>query len=647
MRRTPIAVVLAALLAIGCDRPTPPADTAKSATMPPKYTPEQFYRTTSFTGASFSADESRILLSSDATGVFNVYAQPVAGGSPVKLTDSTTDSTFAVSYFPADDRFLYTADEGGNELNHLYVVGLDGLSRDLTPGEKLKAIFIGWSGDNQSFFVATNERDARMYDVYRYATADYTRQRIFENDGRFLPGGASRDGKFLAVSEVVSNTRTDLWLVDTSSGALTRVTPEVDVSHFVFTFTPDSKQLVYGTNEIGEYVEAWTYDIATGARTALIKADWDVMYVAFSDGGRYRLHALNADADTAVTLTDLQSGTAVEIPNLSKGDIRRGAFARSEKRLAFYIASDVSPANLYVHELGTTTSRVLTSSLASDMREADLVESTVVRYPSFDGTAIPAILFKPKSATPGARAPAVVYVHGGPGGQTRRGWDANVQALVNHGYAVLGVNNRGSSGYGKTFFHADDRKHGDVDLKDCVHGKKYLQSLDWVDGERIAIMGGSYGGYMVAAALAFTPQEFTAGIDVFGVTNWVRTLESIPSWWVAQRAGLYGELGDPATDKERLTAISPLFHAQQIVRPLLVIQGKNDPRVLQRESDELVAAVRANNVPVDYVVFDDEGHGFTKKANRVTALGKFLEFLDQHVAPSGGAAIASTKAPSA
>ncbi len=632
MTRTPIAMVVAACVAIGCDRAPQPQDEAQP--MPPaprKYTPEQFYRTTTFTGASFSADETRILLSSDATGVFNVYSQPVAGGAPKQLTDSTTDSTFAVSYFPTDDRFLYTADDGGNELNHLYVVGLDGLSRDLTPGEKLKAIFLGWSADDQSFFVATNERDARMFDVYRYAAADYARQRLFENDGRFLPGGVSRDGRYVALSQVVSNTRTDLWLNDTSRGALTRITPEVDVSHFVFTFTPDSKQLVYGTNETGEFVEAWTYDIATAARSPLIQADWDVMYVAFSDNGRYRLSALNADAETAVTLTDLQSGEPVPIPNVTKGDIRRGDFSRSEKQLAFYVAADTSPANLYVHELGATTSRQVTSSLAPDMNEADLVDSTVVRYPSFDGMAIPAILYKPKAASPSARVPAVVFVHGGPGGQTRRGWDPVAQALVNHGYAVLGVNNRGSSGYGKTFFHADDRRHGDVDLKDCVHGKRYLQSLDWVDGERIAIMGGSYGGYMVAAALAFTPQEFTAGIDIFGVTNWVRTLESIPAWWTAQRASLYSELGDPATDKERLTAISPLFHAERIVRPLLVIQGKNDPRVLQQESDDLVAAVRANEVPVDYVVFEDEGHGFTKKANRVTALGKYLEFLDKHV----------------
>lgn len=206
------------------------------------------------------------------------------------------------------------------------------------------------------------------------------------------------------------------------------------------------------------------------------------------------------------------------------------------------------------------------------------------------------------------------------------------------GYAVLGINNRGSSGYGKTFFHADDLRHGDVDLQDCVYGRRYLAALSWVAPDRIGIMGGSYGGYMVAAALAFVPTEFAVGVDVFGVTNWVRTLESIPPWWGAQRASLYAELGDPATDLDRLTAISPLFHARNIVRPLFVIQGKNDPRVLQVESDELVAAARANGGPVDYVVFDDEGHGFTKKKNCIVALGKYLEFLNRHLAHDAAAA---------
>ena len=188
-----------------------------------------------------------------------------------------------------------------------------------------------------------------------------------------------------------------------------------------------------------------------------------------------------------------------------------------------------------------------------------------------------------------------------------------------------------SSGYGKTFYHMDDRKHGEVDLQDCVWARKYLESLDWVDGERVGIIGGSYGGYMVAAALTFEPEVFDVGVDIFGVTNWVRTLESIPPWWGAQRDALYSEMGDPSQKLERLERISPLFHAERIVRPVLVIQGKNDPRVLQVESDELVEKARANGVLVEYVLFDDEGHGFAKKENRIIASDAYVNFLDVHL----------------
>ena len=202
---------------------------------------------------------------------------------------------------------------------------------------------------------------------------------------------------------------------------------------------------------------------------------------------------------------------------------------------------------------------------------------------------------------------------------------------MNNGYAVLAVNNRGSFGYGKTFYHLDDRRHGEVDLADCVWGRRYLESLDWVDAGRVGIIGGSYGGYMVAAALAFEPEVFDVGVDVFGVTNWVRTLSSIPPWWGAQRDMLYAELGDPETDLERLTAISPLFHAANIIRPLFVVQGANDPRVLQVESDELVEAVRANGVPVEYVIFPDEGHGFRNRDNRIESADRILAFLETHL----------------
>ena len=260
-----------------------------------------------------------------------------------------------------------------------------------------------------------------------------------------------------------------------------------------------------------------------------------------------------------------------------------------------------------------------------------MVEGVVVRFSSYDGVEIPGILYQPKNASAANPVPALVWVHGGPGGQSRKGYSAAIQHLVNHGYAVYQINNRGSSGYGKTFYHLDDLKHGEADLGDVVASREFLSSFEWINGDRVGIIGGSYGGYMVAAALAFEPESFDVGINIFGVTNWVRTLESIPPWWGSFRTALFAELGDPSTDKDRLTAISPLFHAEKIIKPLLVVQGANDPRVLQVESDELVERVMANEVPVEYVLFDDEGHGFRKRINRVTASEAYLSFLEKHL----------------
>ena len=226
-----------------------------------------------------------------------------------------------------------------------------------------------------------------------------------------------------------------------------------------------------------------------------------------------------------------------------------------------------------------------------------------------------------------------MLVHGGPGGQAQVGYFALTQALVNHGYVVYDINNRGSSGYGKTFFAMDDKKHGEADLGDVVASKQLLIDTGYVEADRIGIIGGSYGGYMVLAALTLRPEAFSVGVDLFGISNWVRTLESVPPWWASFKDALYAEMGDPKTDGERLRRISPLFNASKIKVPLMVLQGANDPRVLQVESDEIVAAAKKNGVPVEYIVFADEGHGFVKKDNEIKGYTAILQFLDAHLRP--------------
>jgi dipeptidyl aminopeptidase/acylaminoacyl peptidase len=430
-----------------------------------------------------------------------------------------------------------------------------------------------------------------------------------------------------------SNADTDLFLIDVAASELelVNITPhEGNIEYSSMGFTPDSRQFIYSTNEFGEFSQAWTLSLDTGARQVLIAEDWDVMYVGYSPSGRYRVSGINNDARTVVTLEDLTTGRDIVLKNVPEGDLSQVRFNRDESAIAFGLYRDTAPYDVYHMPLNADATR-LTRALNPVIESNVMVEGDVVRFASYDGLQVPGILYKPREASADSPVPALVWVHGGPGGQSRKGYSAVIQHLVNHGYAVYQINNRGSSGYGKTFFHLDDLKHGEADLGDVVASRAFLAAYEWIDGERVGIIGGSYGGYMVAAALAFEPESFEVGINIFGVTNWLRTLESIPPWWGAFRTSLYAELGDPATDTDRLTAISPLFHAQNIVKPLLVVQGANDPRVLQVESDELVEEVRANNIPVEYVLFADEGHGFRKRVNRITASEAYLSFLEQHL----------------
>ncbi|WP_372626886.1 prolyl oligopeptidase family serine peptidase [Arsukibacterium sp.] len=629
-----LAALVTGVLLSGCGKnpePAPPAEQSSSASIP-QYSAEQFFATKTYFGNDINHDNSAMLVASDETGVFNLYRVSLDGKNWQPLTQSTTDPAFPISWFPNDDRLLYTADQGGNELNHVYLREVDGTVRDLTPGDKLKASFAGWHDDG-SFFITSNERDPRFFDLYHYNSQDYGRKLIYQNDDGYSINDISKDGRYLALSKERTNADNNLFLVDLSSDSPNPVLiteHQGNVSHQVYGFTPDNNALLFGANGSGEFVAAYSYNLQTGTTSTYSQADWDISFIYFSEDKQYRVQGVNADASTVINITNLNDGKALKLPTLPAGDLRSVSFSDDSKYMSFYLNADNSPSNLYVWQVGSPEAQRLTQALDSSINEQHLVQSEVVRFNSFDDLTIPALLYKPHQANSNAKVPALIWIHGGPGGQSRTGYSPMIQHLVNHGYAILSVNNRGSSGYGKTFYHLDDLRHGEDDLQDIVYGKKYLQQLDWVAGDRIGVIGGSYGGYLTMAAMAFT-DEFKAGINIFGVTNWVRTLESIPPWWESFRESLYAELGDPAVDGERLRLISPVFHGDKVQKPVLVVQGANDPRVLQVESDEMVAAIRANNVPVEYVLFDDEGHGFLKKSNRIKAQKAYLAFLKQYL----------------
>ncbi len=600
-----------------------------------EYSIEEFLGTVSYYGASFSPGNDKLLVSSDESGIFNAYALPVDGGAAIPLTTSTDESIFALSYFPSDERFLYSSDEGGNELDHLYVRELDGSDRDLTPGEGLKAEFLGWARDDQAFYIATNERDERYFDVYEVDVDDYDRELIYVNDSGLEFGALSPDRRRIALYRPNTNADSDIYLFDRESGKTTLLTEhEGEVQHLPAAFSPDGRALLFRTDLDSEFLYLVRHDLESGEREVVERDDWDVAFAGYSKTGKVLIVGVNRDASTDLRIYDTASGERIELPEMPDAEISSVTVSPDESHLAFYSSSSRVPRDLFAMRIGDDEARQLTSSLNAAIDADDLVEGEVVRFASFDELEIPGILYRPHQANGENRVPAIVLVHGGPGGQSRLGYSALTQYLVNHGYAVYAINNRGSSGYGKTFYHLDDRRHGRDDLDDCVASKRMLVDTGYVDAERIGILGGSYGGYMVLAALAFRPDEFAVGVDIFGISNWYRTVQSIPPWWESYRVALEKELG-PFDDEEYFREISPFFHADQIRKPLMVLQGANDPRVLKVESDDIVAAVRANGVPVEYLVFEDEGHGFLKKENRARGYSAILDFLDQYLRPVG------------
>jgi dipeptidyl aminopeptidase/acylaminoacyl peptidase len=603
-----------------------------------QYTMAQFMDIVQITGGSFSADGSKVLISSKETGIFNAYEVNVNTGEQKPLTQSTDNAVMAYSYFPGDDRILYGSDKGGDEVTHIYVRNTDGSVNDLIQDSTAKAQYIGWSHDRKLLYYTSNSRDKRYFDLHSVQVDSdpesgvYPASVVYQNDQGLDPAAISDDGRYIALLKSITTTNSDMYLLDTQTKKIKLISRhDGNVRYDPQYFSHDGTKLLYLTDEGSEFTYLASYDINNGVKVRLEEAPWDIMYATLSRNGKYRVVGINNDARTEVKIYDESTGQQVQVPGLPEGDITGVNIAPSEKMMSFYVSSSKSPSNLFVYNFETREVKQLTNTMSKEIDPSNLVSGEVVRFKSYDGMEIPCILYKPVVAE-GQKVPALLWIHGGPGGQTRLGYSPVIQHLVNHGYAILAVNNRGSSGYGKTFYAADDRKHGDADLRDCVESKKLLATLPYIDMERIGIMGGSYGGYMTMAALAFTPEEFKVGVNLFGVTNWLRTLKSIPSWWESYRVALYTELGDPFTsDSTALYNKSPLFHASKITKPFIVLQGSNDPRVLQVESDEIVAEAKKNSVPVEYVIFPDEGHGFLKKENNITASEEILKFLDKYL----------------
>lgn len=603
-----------------------------------QYTIEQFYKTVAFGGGDFNKQENKILVHDNSTGIFNVYEIDLATKEKKQLTNSIKESYFAIDYIPGSNNFMYSADKGGNENSHIYLQNADGTVTDLTPGEKEKSSFFGWNRPKTAFYYTSNIRDPKFFDVYKMDLSDWKPSLLYQNEKGLNVNSISPDENWLLLTKSITTDKNEMYLLNQKTNELKKLSGETEATYSPQNFELDNSAFYYTTNEGSEFTYLVKYDVASGKQQKIFTDKWDVTYMYTSENSKYRVIGVNEDGRNKVLLFDHKTGKPLSFPTLSDGYVQGVGISPTEQNMIVNVISDRSPVNLYSYNFASKKLDKLTNSLNPEIDPNNLVDAEVVRFKSFDGLQIPAIFYKPKNASAGTKVPALVWVHGGPGGQSTAGYSQSIQYFVNHGYAILAVNNRGSSGYGKSFYKMDNRNHGDKDLKDCVWGKKWLAQQAYINPAKIGIYGGSYGGFMSLAGIIQYPNEFKVGVDLFGVTNWLRTLQSIPSYWESFRKALYDEMGDPATDSVRLRSISPLFNTDKIKTPLLVLQGSNDPRVLQVESDEIVAGAKKNGTPVEYVLFPDEGHGFRKKENQMKAAKVTLEFLDKHLDGQGASA---------
>jgi dipeptidyl aminopeptidase/acylaminoacyl peptidase len=584
-------------------------------------------------GPTWSPDGRRLAFLTEITGVPQVWEVP--SGSPAGFAAWPEQLTFheervsGAEYSPVEERLLYGMDVGGNERAQLFLLE-DGRVMDLTRAPDAIHYSGGFSPDGKRVAYAATRRNGTDFDVYvqeigRAGETPGEPEMVWETSGYHTVSDWGPDGSFLLVSRHHSNLNNDLYRLDLSTGETTLLTPhEGDARFYGARLTPDGRNVYLATDRNGDFTRLARLDLSTLELHYLTPDDWDVEGLELSPDGRYLLASRNVEGYSDLMLF---SGTGRRMPDPEVPESIVGGFEFSPDggRVAFTLAGPTRNADVWVIDLPDGEARRVTRSSTAGIPPKTFRRPRLVRYPSFDGREIPALFYEPGEA--GEDAPVIVNVHGGPESQSRPAFAPVTQYLLDRGNAVFFPNVRGSTGYGKAFTHLDDVELRMDSVKDLAHAARWLREKGH---QKIAVMGGSYGGFMVLAALTEYPELWSAGVDIVGIANLVTFLENTGSYRRALREPEYGSL-----EKNRafLESISPIHKAERIEAPLMVIHGKNDPRVPVGEAEQIVERVQKNGGTVEYLLYEDEGHGLAKLKNRLDAYPRIAAFLDEHLGP--------------
>ncbi len=580
-----------------------------------------------------SASGKRLAFRTGITGQNQVWMLDRAGGWPTQVTFGT-EPVGSFSWSPVEeDVLIFTRDIGGNERRQLYLANVaSGDVRRLTTRDDVIHNWGGWSRDGRRITYSSNERNQAFFDVYVMDVGTGVAKRVLERDGANYSAGFSPDGTHVLVADVKTPSDTDLWLVDADGAAAPRrLTPEGRPARYSDgEWTPDGAGLWVVTDRDREFMSLARIDAATGALAFRDSLAWDIEDLALSDDGRMLATVVNEDGRGRLVVRDLRLRSAdqsIRLPELPDGTVSDLAWSRDGARLTFSLSGPQHPSDAWVFDRATNTVTRWTDSWTAGIPRESFVGSRLVHFDSFDGTRIAGFLYLPPGAE-GRPVPIVFSVHGGPEEQAKAVFSPLIQYFVQRGLGVYQPNVRGSTGYGKSFSHLDDVGKRLDSVRDLAAAADWLVAQGIAEKGRIAVSGGSYGGYMTLAALAFHPDKWACGVDIVGISN-LRTFIANTGAW--RRNLRTPEYGDPDKDGAVMDAASPIHRVADIRAPLMVIQGANDPRVPQSEADQMVEAMRARGATVEYLLYPDEGHGLAKLPNRISAYTKMADFYAEHL----------------
>lgn len=530
------------------------------------------------------------------------YNEPVGGAKAV----------------PGTDRFVLTRDTGGDEWFQLFVRDLDGVGQPLTePVTRNQSPVFAKDGSLLVWSRAT--KGSADYAIMAADPADpKSRRLVWQGTGAVGPQDISADKSTVLLSKGISNRENQLMLLDMASGKVTPLDFSVKTkARFEEArFIDGGKAILAITNAGGVFRRLMRIDLASGQMVQLSeKLNWDVEGYDLAADGRTLAYTLNEDGFSRVMVTSLTTPAAVSSPKLPRGVITALSFSPDGRKLAIGLTNATTAGDVWDLDLGSGAVTRWTQSEAGELDPAKLAEPTLVRFKSFDGLSVPALVYRPKNAAPDAKLPVIIDIHGGPEAQTRPSWNPGAQYFADVlGAVVILPNVRGSDGYGTKYLNLDNGPLREDSVKDIGTLIDWAGAQPGMDAKRIVVYGQSYGGYMSLACMTFYSDKLVGGVERYGISDFISFMANTEAYRRDNRRAEYGDERDP---KMRVVfeRIAPLKNVGKITKPMLVMQGANDPRVPQSESDQVVAALRGNGVETWYVLYADEGHGFLKKAN--------------------------------